>query len=371
MALITEHPVQGNGNTPARKLDFFISVCNRANLLHDYLKSGLAMNVDGVHFIVFDDASNEKEEIPNICPMSVEEVCHSFKDDRIIYIKNSENHGFAANLTTYYNKYCEAEYVALQNPKDVFINRAPVAEALQKLDADHAISMIVYPLLREDRKEECGEIGFNYPRMSGVDFIASHVRDPMLQHAASYAIMRVSALRKVGGPHDMRLRDLGLEDGSGIDHDVIFNVATTGDVDFMSTPVLHISTLGGFTERYPLTFAYCQYQYARRLMQQLEPKGLVSPDTRRIYIGLWHLLISRGIVVAYRPVHGTEGEKGVERIRPHLSLPILLYLPLECLRFRVIPSRETIDTYLLGARLLLKDWKAKLSARWGFPSRND
>jgi hypothetical protein len=45
-------------------------------------------------------------------------------------------------------------------------------------------------------------------------------------------------------------------------------------------------------------------------------------------------------------------------------MPILLYLPWECLRFGVIPSKETISIYLLGARLLLADWWNRARKRW-------
>jgi hypothetical protein len=159
------------------------------------------------------------------------------------------------------------------------------------------------------------------------------------------------------------LRAYGIDDGSGIDHDILFTVATTGDVEFESEAPLRRLTLDGYTERYPLSFAYSQYQYARRLMRELEPRGFVSSDTRRRYLGLWYLLLARGLVVAYRPVHGTEQERGVSQIRRHLRMPLLVYLPIEWLRFGVIPDAETVRTFLLGARLLLSDWWRKVRGR--------
>jgi hypothetical protein len=167
-----------------------------------------------------------------------------------------------------------------------------------------------------------------------------------------------------GVPRNLDLRALGLEDGSGIDHDLIFNVATTGDVEFESEPPLRRAIAGGYTERFPLTFAYTQYQYARRLMVELEARGVVCAETRRRYLGLWHLIIVRGLLVAYRPVHGTEEERGVARIRPHLSMHILLYLPVECLRFGVLPRAETVKKYLEGAKLMSFNWLRKV---WGRP----
>jgi hypothetical protein len=91
-------------------------------------------------------------------------------------------------------------------------------------------------------------------------------------------------------------------------------------------------------------------------MRELEPRGFVSAETRRLYLSLWHLLIARGLVVAHQHVHGNEEEDGTKRIRPHLPMPILLYLPMECIRFRVPPRRETIELYRLGARLMRARW---------------
>jgi hypothetical protein len=287
-------------------------------------------------------------------------VCRSFGDERVIYTRNATNIGVAQSLKRYYGDLCDATYAALLNPKDEFISAAPIVSALAKLEADPKLSFVVYPLRSTDRVADDRPLLFDYKRMSGREFVAAHVRDTNLQHAGAYAIMRVDAARKVGAPRDLELRAYGIEDGSGIDHDMLFTVATTGDVEFESEPPLRRLTLGGYTELYPLTFAYSQYQYARRLMSELEPRGFVSAATRRQYLGLWHLLIVRGLVVAYRAVYGTEQDQGDTRIRPHLGMSLLLYLPLECFRFRVVPDAETVRTYLKGACLMLFDWLKKI-----------
>jgi hypothetical protein len=338
-----------------RKLDFLIACFNRSKHLHHLLETGLAANIPGVHFIVFDDASTLPEEVPGLGPATLEDVCRSFRDDRIHYIRNPINIGVTRSLIRYYQEFCGATYTSLLNPKDEFIDGAPISEAIAKLDSDPTLSFVVYPLRQIDRAEDDRPLLFKYPRMSGKDFVAQHVRDPTLQHASGYAIMRVSAARKVGIPRDLDLRAHGLEDGSGIDHDMIFNMATTGDVEFVDKPPLRRKIVDGYTERFPLTFAYCQYQYARRLMVELEPRGFVSAETRRRYLSLWHLLIARGLVVAYRPVHGSELERGETRIRPHLRIPVLLFLPLECIRFGVLPRSDAIKTYVLAVRLILLD----------------
>ncbi len=346
-----------------RKLDVLIPCFNRPNYLHRILKTGLELGIPGVYFVVFDDASNGFEEVPGLGSVTTEMVCRSFNDERVVYTRNPTNMGVAKSLERYYRELCDAEYTSLLNPKDEFIDAAPIVSALTKLDADPKVSFVVYPLRQIDRVETDKPLLFNYNRMTGREFVAAHVRDTMLQHCSGYAILRVSALRKSGIPRDLDLRAYGLEDASGIDHEMLFTLATTGDVEFESAPPVRRTIVDGYTERYPLTFAYSQYQYARRLMAELEPRGFVSAETRRLYISFWHLIIARGLVVAYRHVHGSEQEHGVSRIRPHLSMPILLYLPFEALRFRVWPRKETIKTYFVGARLVLNDWWNKMNGR--------
>lgn len=343
-----------------RKLDFFLAVYNRPKVLHHILKTGLNMGIPNVYFIVYDDASDLSENVNDIGLATVEDVCKSFNSTFIIYIRNPTNIGFARSLERYYKELShEADYSALLNPKDEFINSSPIISAIKKLDEDPLISLVIYPLQQHDRNENNKPIHFSYDRMSGRDFVAAHIRDEKLQHCSSYAITRISAAKKVGIPNNLDLRALGLEDGSGIDHDLLFRVATTGDVEFEDIPPLRRSIVDGYTERFPLTFAYTQYQYARRLMQELKATKFVTSQSRRIYLSFWHLIISRGIVVAYRPVHGNEQEQGVKRIRPHLTSPILIYLILECIRFRILPRKETVRTYIAGAKLLLRDWLRK------------
>jgi hypothetical protein len=337
----------------SRKLDFFLAVFNRPKFLHRILRTGLGLNLDGVHFVVFDDASQAVEVVPGLGPFSVEEVCRSFQDPRVIYVRNPTNIGFTKSLRRYYDEFCDADYVGLLNPKDEFIGRNAIANAIDKLDADPGLSMVVYPLQQTDRDNPDRSVLFDYDRMSGQAFVANYVRDSRLQHCGSYALVRVSAARSVDIPRSLNLREFGIDDGSGIDHDIIFRIATTGDVDFESVPPLRRDIRGGHTERFPLTFAYSQYLYARRLMDELEPIAFVSAETRRLYLSWWHLLIARGLAVAYNPVPGTTLEWKESRIRPHLRMPVLLFLLIECFRWRIWPSAETITTCLQAAGAML------------------
>jgi len=341
-----------------RKLDFLIAVYDRPAYLHRILQTGLALDIPGAHFVVIDDNSSLVENVPALGHATVESVCRSFRDPRVIYSRNPRNMGVAKSLIRYYEDLCNADYTSLLNPKDEFLDGAPIREALAKLDADSGLTFVVYPLRQADRVTDDTPLSFDYDRMTGKEFIARHVEDPNLQHCSGYAVVRVSAARKAGIPRDLDLRSYNLEDASGIDHDMIFSVATEGDVDFVSEAPIRRHISGGYTERFPLTFGYCQYQYARRLMRELEPRGFVSAQTRRRYLGFWHMIMARGLVVALRHVHGTELEDGTSRIKSHLTVPFLIYLPLECLRFRVLPRRETVQTYLLGCRLMISSrWK--------------
>ena len=349
--------------TAKRKLDILIPTFNRPKRLHHLLKTGLELGIPEMSFIVLDDGSTGTEDVPGLGSVTPKMVCESFGTERVRYSSNPVNAGVAASLVRYYREVCDAEYTTMCIDKDEFISAEPYAKALAKLDADPKLSIVMLPLRQIDRVSSDRPLLFNYPRMTGREFLNIYARDPTLPHAGAYSILRASAAKEAGIPRSLNLRAYGLEDGFGIDIDNLMMVASTGDVDFVDEPAVRRSVVDGMTERYPLTFAYTYYQYAKRLMLELKARGFVSDETKRFYLAWWHLLIVRGLVVAYRHVHGSEQEQGVKRIRPHLPMPILLYLPLECLRLRVMPRKETVKVYFVGARLLLTDWWNKVRGR--------
>lgn len=342
------------------KLDVLVPSFNRPAKLHHLLDTGLTLGIPGASFVVLDDGSSLVEDVPGLGQATTEDVCKSFKDGRVVYIRNETNIGLAATLARYYAHICEAEYAMLVNDKDEFINSAPILRSLRKLDTDKTLSMVMIALRQVDRETADRPLPFNYPRMSGREFLARYAQDTMLQHSGMYGIIRVAAIRRAGVPRPLNLRQFGLEDAFGIDVDFLLMIATTGDFEFESEPHVRRSVVGGLTERYPLTFAYSYYQYAKRAMQELSAAGFVDRRTLRHYIGWWLLLIGRGLVVAYQPLHGTEQEPGTNRIRGHLPTHILLYLPIECLRFRILPTREMADTYARAAKRML--WSAPVAA---------
>ena len=136
---------------PKRKLDILIPCFNRPRYLHRILETGLELAIPGAYFVVFDDASDAPEDVPGLGMATTEAVCRSFGDDHVIHIRNPTNMGVAKSLTRYYAEFCDAEYTSLLNPKDEFINAAPIVGALAKLDDDPKLSFVVYPLRQVDR----------------------------------------------------------------------------------------------------------------------------------------------------------------------------------------------------------------------------
>jgi hypothetical protein len=330
---------------PKRKLDFLIAVYDRPAYLHRYLKTGLALDVPGINFVVMDDASSKSEEIPGLGKLTVEEVCRSFGDSRVIYSRNPTNMGVANSLVRYYRELCDAEYAALQNPKDEFVDGEPLREALAKLDANPSVSLLVYPIRQGDPENADTLFSLPYNRMPGKEFIARHIQDGNLQHCSSYAIVRVSDARRARIPQNLDLRAKGLEDGSGIDHDMLFRVAILGDVDFASGPPIRRWIGDGYTQRLPLTFAYTQYQYARRLVLELGRAGWISRESQREYLSFRLMLILWG-AMAVRCRYTGVVEADFSRLAEHLGMPLWLYALLECVRFGIWPTRRMVSLYV-------------------------
>lgn len=354
---MTEH---ATATEPVRTLDVIIPSYNRPALLHELLTTGLALGVPGMHLVVIDDGSTLSEEIPGRGECDTKSVCESFDSDRVIYIRNPENMGLARSWERYYLEYCNARYTLSVTDKDEFIEPGPIVSAIEKLEGDPGLSMVVIPLRQKDRSEDDRPLNFEYPRMSGREFLARYVEDNMLQHCAMWGVSRVSAGHKAGLPRSLHLRRYGLDDAFGLDLDFVLMMATTGDVEFETAAHIRRSTLGGATERYPLTFAYTYFQYAKRVMRELRRRGFISREAERSYIAFWILLINRGLRVAYRPVHGTELEDGTKRIRGHLRMPIHLYILLHVIRYRVSPSEEMKQLFKETAKIMIGDRLARI-----------
>ena len=345
-----------------RLLDLVIPTYNRPLRVYELLQSGLALSMPGVFFVIIDDGSDLAEEIPGLGQLNTEQVCAYFSNPQVVYIRNPENMGLARSWEAYYATHCQAKYTLSVVDKDVLINPAPILSALKKMEADDQLCMVVIPLAQQDRRHDELMLDFNYPRMNNREFLAKFIHDPNLQHCASYGVKRVSAINRAGLPRNLHLAKHGLEDAFGIDIDLVLLLGAEGDVDFEQLPHIKRSTLAGATERYPLTFAYTYYQYAKRAIGNLRRRGLISAADARSYLSFWHLLILRGLVVSYRHVHGTEAEVGTSRIGQHLRLPIHLYLVLQFLRYGVRPTPEMISLFKMSYELMRSQRKLQLCA---------
>jgi hypothetical protein len=91
----------------------------------------------------------------------------------------------------------------------------------------------------------------------------------------------------------------------------------------------------GATERYPLSFAYCYYQYIRRILREFWAMGRVKKEAILAFIQLWHLLMIRGFHNTLHPVHGTESEVGRSIIGKRLNYPLHVYLLKEKFLWRI------------------------------------
>jgi hypothetical protein len=337
---------QPSGRTgQKRRLDFLLPVYDRPAYLYRVLKTGLALDIPGSHFVVIDDASGKVEHVPGLGDATVESVCQSFQDPRVIYSRNPANMGMAKTLVRYYQELCDAEFTSLINPKDEFLDGAPIREALAKHDADPNLSLVVYPIRQGDPEDSDRLLSFRYERMTGKEFIARHIEDANLQHCSGYAVMRVEKARKAGIPRNLDLRSLGIDDAPGIDHDMLFSVAAIGDVDFVADPPVRRWIGDGYTQRFPLTFAYTQYQYARRLVLELGARGMMERRSQVQYLSFRLMLILWG-AMAVRCRYTGVVEEDFSRPAKHLRVPLWLYAPMECLRFRMWPTRRMVSLYV-------------------------
>lgn len=350
--------------TQQRLLDVIIPTFNRPSRVFSLLQSGIELALEGVYFIVIDDGSTSKEHINGVGELDTLDVCKYFKNANIIYLRNKNNIGLACSWMEYYQQHCNAKYTMSVVDKDVFINREPILGALNKLEQDPSICMVVIPIFQKDRSQDELIISANYTKMSGKKFITKFINDPKLQHCSSYGVKRVSSIKNAKVPNDLKLRQYGLDDGFGIDINLVLLLAAQGYVDFEHNAHIKRNIMGGGTERYPLTFAYTYYQYAKYTLNVLKNSKLVNNNEIKSYIKNWLLLVLRGLVVAYRPVHGSEKENGTSRIANHLKIPIHIYLVKELLKYRIIPSKEMLNLYNISARFTFYKKTEKLRAKF-------
>lgn len=342
----------GQLTTVNRKLDVIIPSFNRPARLYNFLESGLNLKINDMFLVVIDDGSTLKEPVKNFGNLNTYDVCKKFKSPNIIYYRNEINSGLATSWNIFYEKVCNAKYTLSVTDKDEFIDGTSIIQAITMMDKNEDISAALIPLKQKDRSQDDFSFVFKYEgQMSGKKFLYNYVRDTTLMHCSMWGIYRLKDKGRFNRPRSLNLWSYGLDDSFGVDLDFVWNAVSKGDVYFFPKPHVRRSTIDGGTERYPLTFAYTYYQYAKRISNELLSKNIIDSSTLKIYKYMWLTLILTGFEVSINHVHGSEKEVGRSRIRKHLKIPVILYVLIECLKNKIMLKGKLREAFVRSAKL--------------------
>lgn len=324
----------------SRKLDVLIPTRNRPQKLFELLKSGLDLCYSDITFCVFDDGSIETNFIEGVGVLSTYQVCSYFDSDQIIYKSSSLSIGLGGHWEQYFSSGDVSDYIMAIPDKDRFISCESLLQAINLIENDDDIALVIAPLQQIDRSENMSIFKINYKKMNDTSFYNLYVNDNSLQHCSMWGLFRTKFVLDKHLPNSLKLREFGLDDAFGIDLDFVMNIVMDKKIDFISTPIIRRSTILGATERYPLTFAYTYYQYALIIFKKLYQKNKLSKESYKNYLLWWNILILRGLNVSLNHVHGSELEVGIERISKHLKFNIHLYLFYQLFIHRLRPNNE-------------------------------
>lgn len=332
----------------APKLDIVIPTFNRPRLLDRCVRSALALTVPSLRIVVIDDGSTACEEIDDGTVLDTPSVILRLSDPRLTYHQLDRNGGLGVVFETYAQQLMQAEYMTVVNDDDMFIDGAPINEAITKLDADPDLALVQISLIRRSDDRQIDEfIGLPYQTMSGREFMRHYIDDEPIKHTTMYGIFRTKNVEATGALVSMRLRDHGLEDAFGIDTDFLFRMATMGKAAFVNKAHVLRRETEGLTDRYPTSFAYCYYQYILRGFDYLRAKNFIEPHYVRKFIRWWLKVMlmsfSSSLTMSKR-------ERGDERIRRHLGYPLHLYILQQYIQFGIWPDWESRNLYMQTLR---------------------
>lgn len=320
-----------------RKLDVIVPSFNRPLRLYNFLKSAIKQNIKGMYLVIIDDGSTLKEKIPNLGTLNTKSVCKSFKSPNILYYRNTKNSGLAVCWEKFYNSLCDSKYTLSVTDKDEFINGESIKKAIKTMDNDENISVSLIPLRQKDRSQDDYLFNFKYRNIiSGKEFLYNYIRDTNLMHCSMWGIYRFKHHNSLNKPRSLDLWSYGLDDSFGLDLDFVWNAVVKGDVIFFQKPHIKRSTLEGGTEKFPLTFAYTYYQYAKRITREMYLKNIIDKISLKKYRSMWLKLILNGFVISLNHWHGTEQEIGRSRIKKHLKRPLIIYVLLEFVKNSIL-----------------------------------
>lgn len=348
----------------AGRLDVVIPTYNRPRLVERCVTSALALSVEGLRVVVIDDGSNRAESLDDGTRGDTPSVLQRFDDPRLVYHRIEPNGGLGGVFETYRRELIGSPYMIVVNDDDVFIDGAPIEEALSRLEADNELALVQISLIRRsDDRNIDQQIELPYPTLSSRDFLRTYIRDEPVKHTTMYGIFRTENIARTDALVSMGLRRYGLEDAFGIDTDFLFRMASCGKTSFVNRPHVLRRETEGLTERYPVSFAYCYYQYILRGLTFLRRRDLIDRADARDFVRYWMKVTL--MMLAASMTAPTALERGEERIRQHLRYPLHLYIALQMLRFGFWPDAESrqLFVFTLRRRLGLPDTARKKTGK--------
>lgn len=337
-------------------LDILIPSKDRHEKLYQLLTSISRFNLKNIRVLIIDDFS---EDLPKDHPFefkNYDQLIKSFNNPSFVCFRNEKNIGLAATWCRYYSGFYGeiGAYVINPTDKDEFISSEPLQEGIRWLTEHKNYNLVMYASTVCSRHEEDVLLKNEYNDLDGPDFLNHYFYDSDLQRSSPYAMKRNSYVAIMGGLRNLDMESKGLRDAFGIDMELFLRVAHDGMVKMISMPYIRIFTHAGATERYPLSFAYCYYQYIRRILKEFLLIGKVKKYAILDFVKFWHLLMIRGFYNTIYPVHGTESEVGRSIIGKRLKYPLHLYLIKEKLLWKVGFGEEEKKLFLKSLRFLFR-----------------
>jgi len=321
------------------KLNIVIPTYNRPLMLHRSVSSSLLLGLSDYEVVVIDDGSTVSQVMPDGIKRNTEEVMDQFDSPHIRYIRKINNAGLGSIFESYVTEHITGEYAIFINDDDVFIDPEPVHKALKILEHDPSLSIVFMSLIRRSDNKKIDQcIDLPYPPMSGKDFFRKYSEDYDIRHTALYGILRTKFIHETGAMQSIGLQKYGLHDAFGIDTDLLFRLLTKGGTSFVDQPFLLRRETAGLTERFPVMFAYCYYQYILRGIKYQKDVGFDEKSSVRKFLRSWYrVMLMMYNATLFSPL---AEERGEEKIRQHLRIPFHIYLIKEMWRHGIFSFEQ-------------------------------
>jgi len=165
------------------KVSVIMSVYNDEKYVADAIRSILNQTYEDFEFIIVNDGSTDRTQ----------EIIDSFKDDRLVKIRNERNSGVAKSINTAL-KVARGEFIAIQDSDDLSLNNRlkDMVNLLEK--SPNMVALVVSLYIEVDEKGKV--LG---PVFFPTDFEVlrkNFIRKRSLRHPA--LLMKKKALEKVG-----------------------------------------------------------------------------------------------------------------------------------------------------------------------------